>query len=113
MKEAIKLAIEKGGYNWGGWKEVSTLDHSETFDGETWYYIGGSQVLEQQIVLDPNFWKCLGEILSWNDFIPECAEPNKIVEPNQWINEAMNYYFLLLTDGDTEQFFEDLLKTPR
>ena len=80
MDQAIKLAIEKGGY-----KEA---------------HIKGS--IEQHaftlLTADPLFWQALGKALGWK---PENGF--------YWEEEALRYFRLVLNGGDTEKFWEELL----
>lgn len=81
-KEAIKKAIE------GGWKYKS---------GSGWTVIA----------LDPSFWQCLGKALGWADNkLPVLAH-----EPLGYTRQkyAHRFYDLILTGGDTDAFWKELL----
>ena len=91
MNEAIKLAIEKGGYNSTvlGWGQISDKD-----------------IVGRGLILDPLFWQALGKALGWKR---ELSQHWDIVRP-EWLNKAMTYYEINLTGGDTEKFFKKLIK---
>ena len=105
MNEAIKLAIEKGGWN----------------DKQAYFYcpLSGEQI--DHAVLDPLFWQALGKALGWgdqdgiddNDYFlgiidfPEIAEGKAFREV--WLYKALQYQKLVLTGGDTEKFWRELL----
>jgi hypothetical protein len=55
MNEAIKLAIEKGGY--GENCNLTVSERNAMIDGK---------LRHQVIVLDPLFWQALGKVLNWN-----------------------------------------------
>lgn len=83
MNEAIKLAIEKGGYK-----------------------------LEKKVPInDPLFWQALGKALGWEnevyDWVPLEGPDKNMVPP--WLIHALHYYRLVLTSGNTELFWKELL----
>ncbi len=93
MNEAIKLAIEKGGYDrmWEG-------THSNHAD----------------LILDPLFWKALGKALGWKEHefwkihcsIFECDGTWQHTEKDlTWKYYAHQYFDLLLTGKDTDKFW--------
>jgi hypothetical protein len=91
MNEAIKLAIEKGGY--------------KTVSEEHWKQYG----VKEFIILDPLFWQALGKALGWNEtdkLAHDLHSPD--IEP-LWYLFAMEYFDLVLTGGDTEKFWKELL----
>lgn len=96
MNEAIKLAIEKGGYvmPYGSHIELDTVSTN--------------------IILDPLFWQALGKALGWSPgTIWRRIEMSDVklmqVEAEGWLVKALTYYELLLTGRDTEKFWEELL----
>lgn len=93
MNEAIKLAVEKGGYSIG---ELSKArDNSGLFSQEDFYFFAGFEYIKAQIVIDPLFWQALG----------------KAIEPNtdMWgYAKSMQYFEILMRGGDTEKFWEEL-----
>lgn len=97
MNEAIKLAIEKGGY-----------DHKQMkFTAGSLFWFGEHKPekdIQNEMALDPLFWQALGKALGWK-------ERTKTIHYQTWYLYAKEYFHLLLTGGDTEQFFKDLLKT--
>lgn len=107
MNEAIKLAIENG------WDEnrakVSKLDLRDGYEG-----MGTSMFSTDKAMLDPLFWQTLGKALGYSgDYGVGSASLNKqvIIEGKPWWQWAAHQYFgLLLTGGDTEQWWKKLLK---
>lgn len=100
MNEAIKLAIEKGGYD----------IHASN--------IVPDRYLELEIVQDSKFWQALGKALGWKDKVVvgiKKGEPDrkgKVLHfeyNGEWLQEALHYHELLLTGGDTEKFWKELL----
>lgn len=90
MNEAIKLAVEKGGYKDG---QHIDIKYSTRHD---------------EAILDPLFWRALGKALGWKEEY-EFANPIVHTIP-QWLYEALWYHELNLTGGDTEKFWKELLK---
>lgn len=85
-----------------------------------------------EIALDPLFWQSLGKALGWNIEIHDgcctvCGEPmpegetmfnfhgysgncpKPPLKSREWNKEAHRFYDLILTGGDTEKFWEELL----
>lgn len=117
MNEAIKLAIEKGGYE----AVEFPIGHNDK------YY-------KEKIALDPLFWQALGKALGENRehewfrcenenckadseyvsmiFCSYCGTKlSKFIKHSEWWKTtAMQYFDLVLTGGDTEKFFKELLK---
>ena len=76
-------------------------------------------------VLDPLFWQALSKALRWEGYqcencgykhfggigYSECCSlwASSTTRP-QWIYQALRYYELNLTGGDTEKFWKELLK---
>lgn len=95
MNNAIKLAIEKGGYR------------------------GGNQFTQEykRHYADPLFWQALGKALGWKGLVHkedgvECALRGR--DPvdftyEKWQYHAHQYFDLVLTGGDTEKFWKDLI----
>lgn len=114
-KEAIEKGIE------GGWETYAS--YWQTID---W----------QVIALDPSFWQALGKALGWlakylqtecpkchhdvkylnpGNFCPECGSVTVSVEHwrqytrSTFTDYAHRFYDLILTGGDTEAFWNELL----
>lgn len=136
MNEAIKLAIMKGGYKL---KDVEVKDGEmfvfapfnqgevemiATLDPLFWQALGmacgwGSE----KILIDepghPKEWmynehcSVCGEIIVvQEEGCPDgCESDNAYVE--SWLYHALRFFELLMTGGDTEQFWSDLLKGNR
>lgn len=107
MNEAIKLAIEKGGYRQGhiycfekDWRgEYAVLLNDQAQRSGT--------LTNEQILLDPLFWQALGKAL-------EKENEDFIFSDNLyswWLGEALLYNYLNLTGGDTGKFWNDLLNS--
>lgn len=74
-----------------------------------------------QIALDPTFWQALGKALKFDQPIWKCGNArcdNEFCEYAGWKNlapdtiygEVHKFLDLILTGGDTEKFWEEILK---
>lgn len=94
-KEAIELAIEGG---WQVFLHPKTGNYVHNEDKHALPF-----ALDwQEIALDPDFWRALGKVLEWDN--PETEDYF------EWHIQAMNFYDLVLTNGDTAQFWRELLE---
>lgn len=122
-KEAIEKAIE------GGWEFRKSLHWPRNL-GVYPSDIDALVVVWQQVALSPDFWQSLGKALGWSeedfegfihkddDMLCPC-NPEKLVQsgamivlhrgPVRWRTEAHNFFGIILTGGDTEKFWSDLL----
>lgn len=133
MNEAIKLAIEKGGYNGLNFGKDWYGHKTDTFN----------QMLYKNptvFALDPVFWKSLGKALKWQeekfklgDFVTirigngfvtgkvTSIEKNEAkvhlthggymnIPVLEWLYNANQYFELLLTGGNTDKFWKELIK---
>jgi len=93
MNEAIRLAIDKGGY-------------SLMYPNRTLQY--HRHVCTQ----DPLFWKSLGKVLGWKDYgsVERLEALYAGLTPKDWKTTAHRYLKIKLTGGDEEQFWKNLLK---
>lgn len=92
MNEAIKLAVEKGGYIDKPWSEMN---------GQP----------KQEIVLDPLFWHALGKALKWPEETAMCPLCESVtIGGNYAASKAHEYFELKLSGGDTEKFWKELLE---
>lgn len=150
MNEAIKLAIEKGGYKYG-----HGIDGDYETDGWSYQEIIDDGI-QDKLVLDPLFWQALGKALGWYTYCcGDCgSSESRYAELGEsgdgwsvclcgldcdgedlydkngneeminkdlyawgnmetWLYHAMRYYKLLLTGGDTEKFWQELLNKPQ
>jgi hypothetical protein len=106
MNEAIKLAIEKGGYILR--KHVK----KQFLDG--W---GVEKRDAYEITQDPLFWQALGKALGWKRIFEDLLEtmefndiPTNYFMPYvTWQYYAHQYFDLVLTGGDTEKFWKGML----
>ncbi len=75
------------------------------------------------IALDPLFWQAIGKALGWADWYcmgPEFLWSNDEIycrgsdsyNLNQWQYETYRFYDLILTGGDTEKFWNEIMPTP-
>lgn len=81
MNQAIKLAIEKGGYK-------ENLERNRFGEITDCYR-------EQLLILDPLFWQALGKALGMSE--------------TQWFYTATQYFTCLMKSGDTEKFWKELI----
>ncbi len=102
MNEAIKLAIEKGGYKAPNPWNVAVVEGDLYTFGEKFH----EGELERLCVLDPLFWQALSKALGQNQC--NCGKP--VCSVREWDSMAHTYFDLVLTGGDTEKFWKDLLK---
>lgn len=102
MIDAIKLAIEKGGYLWQGWVNE-------------WYRMkspatGFKNININCIMLDPKFWQALGKALGWRKCLP-CTKPElDLPDLCEWLERAHDYFDLVLTGGDEAAYWKGILK---
>lgn len=116
MNEAIKLAIEKGGYvpKW-------LLNGIELDKEASKRLMTSGKAMAALIAQDPLFWQALGKALGWGRYTldkmtitnPSSKIQDKIakewgIRPD-WVIIALRYHELNLTGGDTEKFWKELL----
>ena len=106
MNEAIRLAIEKGGYEDESLKAVSYETTSESLHE----FYSGTQ--ELYLTHNPLFWQALGKALNWWPHNP--TEKDLLVNSinpytDGWLYYGRKYFDLLLTGGDTEKFWKEIL----
>lgn len=107
-KQAIEKAIE------GGWK-FRGYDFDIKFLVKKYPY---------HIALDRSFWQALGKALGWGEKRYKQSVVATLIRggnhrahirmqrkptPNRWKKEALRFYDLILTGGDTEKFWAELL----
>lgn len=91
-KEILEKAIE------GGW-------NSKGFNLNEW----GGEIMHDAsciIALDPSFWSALGKAFGWEKGID--TYPYKNIAP---FEKAHKFYDLILTGGDTDSFWQEVLQT--
>jgi len=95
-REAIERAIE-GGWKWtqGGNTDLTSWVFDK-YEGAQW----------QEIALDATFWQALGKALEWG---VDKRDEGGVYKPS-YRAYAEVFYDLILTKGDTEAFWRDLLK---
>ena len=108
-KKAIQLAMG------AGWSPPTTksIEGVSFLLGKTSLLFGRTRqdyesqftVSAYRIALDPSFWQALGKALGWSEFEDETGH-------YFWRVTAHDFYDLILTGGDTEKFWDDLLTHP-
>jgi hypothetical protein len=125
-KQAIEKAIQ------GGWKqevllrpnceyEIAELTRPQGRTIGIWFRwtqrVNGKvvekslEILAGEIALDSSFWQSLGKALGWEDYEgwTTCANCGQTLNNDCWKRKAEDFYDLILTGGDTEKFWEELL----
>jgi hypothetical protein len=138
MNEAIKLAIEKGGYKLQV-KHFSAVitNPAEIENWDKVFEFIRQEDLENYIILDPLFWQALGKALGWyrkpnkNTYrdgakVTQCGREdgsrnNHWYCPHSekyewdvdfypmWLFFALQYTETVLRKGDTEKFWKEIL----
>lgn len=85
-----------------GWDKKGSLEYSD--------YIGWEEEMTfDEIVLDPLFWQALGKALGKEDE-DYTDDPFADWKYWEWWKGAAHHYFdIILTGGDTEKFWSELL----
>lgn len=95
MNEAIRIAIEKGGY-----------EMPERNSGDR--YGSGSEDDISKALLDPLFWQALGKARGWS--IRENDRRGQEKGINEWLYHWHRFIDSLAAGEDVDLFFNDLLK---
>lgn len=90
---ALEAAIRGGWSTYGG---IDTQDFKE---------IAETPAAQALIILDPEFWKCLGKELGWTDY---STIPVDAWKHNHFHRHAFDLFHLILTSQPTEPFWEPL-----
>ncbi|MDQ3816292.1 MAG: hypothetical protein M3362_01210 [Acidobacteriota bacterium] len=136
MNDAIKLAIGKGGYKHSEY-ELSvgaSLRSPYRHDGISpstalhhAYRVGADHMLRilyaDFVTQDPKFWQALGKALGWSGFKFYFEGKWQYTENpaikiqgrtpfvyETWLAKALDYHELVLTGGDTESWWNEVLK---
>lgn len=100
-QKAISLAIEEG---WSPIPEVKFDWKIGEVKNSTVYFPypkgGHLEAALAIIALDPTFWQALGKALGWHG--------NEYLR-GEWYWQARQHHDLILTGGDTEKFWNELL----
>lgn len=97
MSEAIKLAIEKGGYGLDKPREVSEAFLQSQY--KNW----------EAVVLDPLFWQALGKALGWEH--PTVARSKDgFVMYSGWLKYWHRFIDWLAEEKNPDDFFINLMK---
>lgn len=125
-REAIERAFEEG---WRG--RYPSLRWKHHPDGIQYLAQESIIVVEwYAIALDPTFWQALGKALGWSEYgkhmmkgnnlrCSACGEKPHVIEKCRknlvqvWKFNAIEFYDLILTGGNTSKFWSDLLTNPR
>lgn len=102
-KSIILKAIE------GGWRKDEQPNIEVNNDGLWVEFRGGGDTRtlhESDIALDPFFWRALGKVLEWRIVGPTKKDNDHNPE---WYYQALEFYDLILTGGDTKKFWEEIL----
>lgn len=121
MNEAIKLAIEKGGYKPYTWMtEKSVLVREEYTGYHLWLFKDGglnAPAIFSEILIDPLFWQALSKALGWSDGTEELStliKKAKRVNKCVWQIQSWQYHAHRWLDahfeGTEEEFWESLIK---
>jgi hypothetical protein len=108
MNEAIKLAIEKGGYESRHYLYQIDLDKPGDLE---------SSMFSNYLTQDPLFWQALGKALGWQEYthvpLGNWDEVSKMTTHSDftWKYHAKRYFDLVLTGGDTEAFWKELISS--
>ena len=117
MKQAIEKAIE------GGYEPFKTFKMEEARDVE---FIGDDMSVYvprftnvahasiNRILLDPLFWQALGKAMGWEDGDSRAywtrEDSHKVVLLDRWQNEMHSFIDHLASNGNADDFFNELLK---
>lgn len=117
-KQAIEKAIEEGWILRGGFKahriELLPTAHPSIgywFRDNTTPHEFCERVDWEEIALDPIFWQALGKALGWYEW-PLKHRPVDLADLDFKcpLCNAHRFYDLILTEGEPEQFWKELLK---
>lgn len=107
---AIEKALEGKwlsdlGYQFEGYNPVSPAEvYFQSFSGGE---LHEHTIALSAVALDAEFWKALGNALEWFEGSEyEWEEENE----KFWLGEASRFTYLVLTGGNTEAYWTDLLK---
>jgi hypothetical protein len=126
-KEIIEKAIE-GGYAPEPYRHRQFIRTSR----KTYQHLqtSGASMPYSEIILDPLFWQSLGKALEWKEKNKHHIDNEKrpalrctlcngkpmvgdgycsFSYSDEWKEKALCFFDLLLTNGDTEKFWEDLV----
>lgn len=103
-KEAIEKAIE------GGWD--CKIVKQEPLEMRR---KNSEHISHTQAALDPLFWQALGKSLGWEmiwngQYMNTRHNPKELVMVEGWEYNAHRLYDLILTNGDTDAYWEEILK---
>lgn len=104
MNKAIKLAITKGGYP-AIWYEKQQYARFEWQNSEDY-------LQEHDLVLDPEFWKCLGKALGWAEeqfyqATPSHSHLGETMPEAKWY--FRNYMNVIWDYQDRNEFWNKLI----
>jgi len=99
-----KKAIEKA--QEGGWTNLDKCTFSlNSLMGNF------SEPIDEAIALDPTFWQALGKALGWDERTTDFdVDEFYMTDVQEWEFNAHWFAHIVLTGGDTEAFWNDILK---
>lgn len=100
MNEAIKLAIEKGGYDGGYFHNPKSRK----------IWLEWIVKNEAAYTRDPLFWQALGKALGMPDWVEDSHYPIDSFRKDCSKCWAMKYFDITLTGGDKEKFWKELMQ---
>jgi hypothetical protein len=103
MNNAIKLAVEKGGYDTPSTKII-------TLQGRRYGLNTINKWYQAYVMTDPLFWQALGKALGWSKELYKDNPFDGTAIWQTWQYHAHQYFDLVLTGGDTEKFWKSLIK---
>lgn len=102
-EKALKSAMD------AGWKPEVIAENL------THHWFGASQnqtISLANTALDATFWQALGKALGWGDYWYNDPETHvKVNLQKPWLDYAHRFCDLIYTGGDTEKFWDELLKS--
>lgn len=111
-KQTIEKAIE------GGWKYLNSYEFGDRRDFPL-YAVDETKSPQvymvdwHMVVLDPTFWQALGKSLGWRKAGIRSPSQGRMKDgkwfDDEWFINAHRLYDLILTGGDTEKFWNELL----
>lgn len=102
-KHIIELAIE------GGWDIKKGVGIPAKIDIIPSMQLYASKVVPEKVILDPLFWEALGKRLGWSP--KNSWKDSGDIRHAGWIIEAKRFYDIILTNGNTDKFWEELLES--
>lgn len=110
LAEVVKKALQ------GGWSPKYGHHEDLVDDNGEWIGVENSRVISYaEIALDPLFWYALGKTLGWSEYAvcdthgAKCEVGCTAAVEKEFLYHAHRFYDLILTGGDTTEFWQELL----